>query len=380
MNELPVTARDIASATRRGPVLARVYDFTLHGWPSVVADPVLQSYCSRKQEFSVDQGCVLWGLRVVIPEVYHSHLLDDLHQEHYGIWRMKSLVRSYFWWPGLDSAIGERVSACHVCVAMGKSPPSAPLHPWKGPVKLWERIHIDFFEKDKLNLLIVVDTYSKWLEISMSSTTSLRTIEALCSVFARYGIPEELVSDDGLQLAAEEFTKFMTQNGVKFTRIPPYHPASNGAAERSVQMAKVAFTKRVLHGKANTLSLEHWLTNFLILNRNTPQLAAEEFTKFMRENGVKFNRVPSYNPASNGAAECSVQMAKVALTKRVLHGKASTFSLEHWLTNFLIQNCRTPHSVKGNRQLNSSWNGKSETFNTIKAKSEQNSRGKTGES
>ena len=145
VNELPITARDIASATRKDPVLARVYDSTLHGWPSVVPDPVLQPYVSRKHELSVDQGCVLWGLRVVIPEAYRVRLLDDLHQEHHGICRMMSLPRGYFWWPGLDSAIGERVSACHFCAVMGKSPPKVHVHPWKWPVKPWERIHIDFF-------------------------------------------------------------------------------------------------------------------------------------------------------------------------------------------------------------------------------------------
>ena len=63
---------------------------------------------------------------------------------------------------------------------------------------------------------------------------------------------------------------FLKQNGVKFTRVPPYHPASNGAAERSVQTAKTVLTKQVLDGKANSLSLEHRLANFLILNRSTP--------------------------------------------------------------------------------------------------------------
>ena len=214
---------------------------------------------------------MLWGLRVVIPEACRVRLLDDLHQEHHGIRRMKSLARGYFWWPGLDSAIGERVSAYHVCAAMGKSPPKVSLHPWKWPVKPWERIHIDFFVKGKLNFLIVVDACSKWLEIiPMSSTTSLKTSEVLRSLFPRYGIPEELVFENGPQLAAEEFTKFMRQNGIKFTRVPPYHPASNGAAERSVQIAKVALTKQVLDGKASTLTLEHRLANFLILNRSTP--------------------------------------------------------------------------------------------------------------
>ena len=75
VNELPITALDIASATRKDPVLARVYDSSLHGWPSVVADPVLQTYFSRRHELSVDQGCVLWGLRFVILEAYRIRLL-----------------------------------------------------------------------------------------------------------------------------------------------------------------------------------------------------------------------------------------------------------------------------------------------------------------
>ena len=75
VNELPITARDIASATRKDSVLARVYDSTLHGWPSVVADPMLQPYFSRRHELSVDQGCVLWGLRFVILEAYRIRLL-----------------------------------------------------------------------------------------------------------------------------------------------------------------------------------------------------------------------------------------------------------------------------------------------------------------
>ena len=142
---------------------------------------------------------------------------------------------------------------------------------WKWPVKPWERIHIDFFKKDKSTFLIVVDAYSKWLGvIPMTSTTSLRTIEVLCSLFARYGLPEEVVSDNGLQLVSEEFSQFMKQNGVKFTRVPPYHPASKGAAERSVQTTKAVLAKQVLDVKTSKLSLEQLLTNFLIMYCSTP--------------------------------------------------------------------------------------------------------------
>ena len=77
----------------------------------------------------------------------------------------------------LNAAIVERVQQCHVCAALGTFPSRAPLYPWKWPAKRWERIHIDFFEKGKLNLLVVIDAYTKWLEvIPMGSMTSLKTV------------------------------------------------------------------------------------------------------------------------------------------------------------------------------------------------------------
>ena len=106
----------------------------------------------------------------------------------------------------------------------------------------------------------------------MSSMTSLKTIKVLHTLFALYGIPEEMVSDNGPQLASEEFTQFLKQNVVRSSRVPLYHPASSGAAGRSVQTAKAVLTKQVLNGKANTLTLKHRLANFLILNSSTPQI------------------------------------------------------------------------------------------------------------
>ena len=104
----------------------------------------------------------------------------------------------------------------------------------------------------------------------MTSITSLKTIEVLCPLFARFGLPEEVVSENGPQLGSEEFAHFLKQNGVKFSRVPPYHPASNGAAERSVQTTKGFLAKQVLDVKTSKLSLQHRLANFLIMYRSTP--------------------------------------------------------------------------------------------------------------
>ena len=118
-------------------------------------------------------------------------------------------------------------------------------------------------------------------------------------MFARYGIPENVVSDNGPQLASEKFSQFFRQNGVKFTRrVPTYHPSSNGTAERSVQTAKVVLTEQMLDGKENTLSLEDRLANFLNLNRSTPytvtgQSPAElgrEIRNYMKEDHRSYIR------------------------------------------------------------------------------------------
>ena len=90
--------------------------------------------------------------------------------------------------------------------------------------------------------LLVIDSNSKWLEVElMPSTTSEATIEKLRETFARYGIPEQLVSDNGPQFTSHEFAEFMKRNRIKHILVAPYHPRSNGQAERFVQTFKQFF-------------------------------------------------------------------------------------------------------------------------------------------
>ena len=59
----------------------------------------------------------------------------------------------------------------------------------------------------------------------MTQTTSNKTISALRELFARFGIPEQLASENGPQFVSDEFESFLSQNGVKHIRSSPYHPA-----------------------------------------------------------------------------------------------------------------------------------------------------------
>lgn len=142
----------------------------------------------------------MWGSRVVIPPSLRQRLLDELHDSHPGIVRMKAVARSHFWWPNLDSDIKDTVRKCRQCVNTRSAPPAAPLHPWNFPSRPGQRVHADFVTVDgKHYYLVVIDACSKWPEVigPMPTKTAGATANALRTIFSRYGLPESIVSDNG---------------------------------------------------------------------------------------------------------------------------------------------------------------------------------------
>ena len=157
---------------------------------------------------------------------------------------MKSLARSYFWWPGLDSQIEEVCRTCVECCAVSRNPPKAPAHPWMIPQHPWQRVHVDHAHFGRHLLLVAVDAYSKWPEVHIvSSTSAQQTIDKLRSIFACHGLPAILISDNGSPFQSTEFQQFVTTNGIVHRRVPPYHPSSNELAENMVKIVKHTLAK-----------------------------------------------------------------------------------------------------------------------------------------
>ena len=176
LEELPVRACDIKNATKVDPVLAKVVMYTSRGWPQSTKDlsDDLKPFYWKRNELTIEQGCILWGLRVVIPQRFQERLLHETHEEHPGICRMKALARSYLWWPQLDKVIETKVKSCEVCAAVQNSPPATPLYTWKWPSRIWQHLHINFAQKGNNTFLVLIDSHSKWLEvIEMRSTTDM---------------------------------------------------------------------------------------------------------------------------------------------------------------------------------------------------------------
>lgn len=114
--------------------------------------------------------------------------------------------------------------------------------------------------------LVIVDAHSKWIDVYPATTaTSQVTIKKLRQCFSIHGLPQTLVSDNGTCFTSQEFKAFMKQNGIQHITSAPFHPASNGLAERAVQTFKQGIKKI----KVDTLETK--IARFLFNYRITPQ-------------------------------------------------------------------------------------------------------------
>ena len=192
--------------------------------------------------------------------------MEQLHDCHPGMSRMKNLARSFVWWPGIDKDIEETVKTCAPCQKARNLPPTAPLQPWEWQTRPWVRLHLDYAGPLLGRLfLILVDAYSKWMEVKIVRTaTSTTTIEHLRNILATHGLPKMLVTDNASYFTSQGFQDFTKLNGIRHVTSAPYHPASNGLAERAVQTVK-EFLK-----KSSSDSLQTRLSWFLLQYRITP--------------------------------------------------------------------------------------------------------------
>ena len=272
-----INYKSISKFTDQDSILSKVRRFTLEGWDDnlVTGKQDLQPYYSRRHELSVEKGCILWGVRVIIPTNLREDVLNLLHCTHQGVVAVKAVARSYVWWPKMNEEIERVTRECSACQDSRNKPPKSTPHPWTPTKRPWERIHADFCGPvNKDNYLIIVDAHTKWIEVinMKSKTTSPATIKELQKVFARWGNPEVFVSDNGPQLVSAEMKQFLESLGILQVPVPTYSPNSNGIAERAVQSFKSAMKKATRTSPDFDSNLARWLLHY----RNTPQSTTHE--------------------------------------------------------------------------------------------------------
>ena len=180
-----VTAAYIKVWTSKDPILAKVHDMMIQGRRLPNTDE-MKPYCKLQSELS------LRGSRVIIPSTGRKRVMQELHESHPGICRMKGLARSYVWWPGIDQDLETKVKACKICQFSRPLDRPVQIQPWQWPNKPWSRLHLDYAGPFQGKMfLVIVDAFSKWIEVKIVNTaTASPTIKHLWDSFAVHGLPQ----------------------------------------------------------------------------------------------------------------------------------------------------------------------------------------------
>ena len=182
-----------------------------------------------------------------------------------GITKCKERARSVVFWPGMNRTIEEMISKCDTCQEYQASNPKEPSYMVTGqiPTRPWEIVVTYLFSWCGSDYLLIVDYYSRFIELAkLSNTKSQTVITHSKAIFARHRIPSIVQSDNGPQYSATKYSKFSKDWGFIHVTTSPYHSQSNSLTETSVQIVK-----RLLN-KARKDSTDPYLG--LLECRNTP--------------------------------------------------------------------------------------------------------------
>ncbi len=239
--EQSVSVEELIDASKSDQDLGQIRKWLQTDWPPRKSIPDnLRCYFDIRAELSVNNFCLFRGENAVIPAALRSRILTLLHSGHPAVSRMQQKLREAYFWPSSSKMVEEFVRHCSACEASGKSAQSerVPVGAVKPPVRPWQKVAIDitgpFFTapKHQQNIVVITDYFSKYPEILLTTdTTTRKIIDWLEEVFARFGNPQILISDNGPQFTSREFKSFLYAKNIIHDPVPVYTPMQNGLVE-----------------------------------------------------------------------------------------------------------------------------------------------------
>lgn len=153
--ESPIKIEIVKEESLKDETLAQVIQNVKSGSWKDVKGKKLTSYFEKRLSFEVEDDCLYYGNRLVVPRSLQEKALESLHDGHIGIVRMKSLARSLIWWKDINNDIEKYVKECYVCQVTGNKNKNRELSSWPITTKPFERVHIDFFDLGTDKFLMV---------------------------------------------------------------------------------------------------------------------------------------------------------------------------------------------------------------------------------
>ena len=269
-NKLPPSLMDsIKNSTWKDEKLRKVMKFVVDGWPTYTPRQLLPYSCDRN-EYSIEDGFLMKGSAVVVPQALTKSVVELFHRQHLGINRTRKKIRHFFWWPRMNAMIGDIIANCKKCQIFRNNKPNAALKSWDEVSCPMERIHVDVAQYKNYLVLVIVDAFSSWVDCKIiPNLSSDAVITSLKNTFKYVGIPFMLVSDNGTNFTSKEFRDFVHEHRIQHILTPPHHHQSNGRAERLIQTMKAFIRKN--EGEKETLKeMRQLLIEFCVLYNNSP--------------------------------------------------------------------------------------------------------------
>lgn len=255
--QLPMSEEKLSrfqKATAEDTELQLLKDMTLKGWPThrALAPKDILPYWTFRDEISYSSGLMFKASKIIVPDQLRQEVLKKIHESHLGVVKCKERARDILYWPNMSAQIEKMVLQCEVCNQHRNSNQREPLLSHPIPNRPWARVGTDLFHYNGSEFLLCVDYFSKFPELmKLKDTTSHRVILAIKSMFARHGIPDVLISDNGPQYASADFKELAESWEFKHITSSPTHAQSNGQAERTVQTIK-NLLKKTENGKGDS--------------------------------------------------------------------------------------------------------------------------------
>ena len=170
----------------------------------------IPSYAHVKDELCTYGELLLRGSRIVVPKVLRDKVVRLAHEGHQGVVKTKYRLRSKMWWPGMDKDVENLCKVCHGCQVTSSCDPPDPMSRFLPPSAPWRDCSADLLAPLPTgeSVLVVADYYSRFLKVAiLKSTTSTKIIEAITPMFARFGVPFSLRTDNGPQLCPKNLSR-----------------------------------------------------------------------------------------------------------------------------------------------------------------------------
>lgn len=236
---------ELQKETENDEILNEIKNYCKNGWPNhkTKCPQQIRYYYKLRNDIFLEDEILFYNDRIIIPKSQRKMILEKLHSPHFGITKTLQRARNSVFWPNISNEIEQTVNQCSICQENSSKNRKEPLIPHNIPNEPFKKIGCDILEHKAKNYLVVIDFYSKWIElVKLRSKTAKDINTELLRIFASFGYPHTIIGDN-MPLGSYECKQFAKENDIEIVTSSPNYPQSNGMAEKAVHICKSILKK-----------------------------------------------------------------------------------------------------------------------------------------